>query len=142
VFLPACRTPVPHLPPVNVAEPGWSLRQGQAVWRSDRHAPEIAGEVLVATHPDGRSIVQFIKVPLPLLAARIAANGWQIDFIPENRTLSGQGQPPARLLWLHVARALNGIPPPAPARLEKLAEGGWRLDNAHTGETLTLYLSP
>src|SRR5258708_3062502 len=43
-----CRTAAP-LPVVNLKEPGWTVREGQAVWRRDRKAPEIAGDILVAT---------------------------------------------------------------------------------------------
>jgi len=44
----ACRT-APPLPPVNLSDPRWTLQQGQAVWRSQLNAPEIAGELLVAS---------------------------------------------------------------------------------------------
>src|SRR6185503_6749264 len=43
LLLTSCRTTL-TLPPVNLSEPGWTLRQGQALWRSKRDAPEIAGE--------------------------------------------------------------------------------------------------
>ena len=43
----SCRT-LPDLPAVNVSEPGWTLKQGQAVWRRDRTSPEIAA---IGTHP-------------------------------------------------------------------------------------------
>src|SRR3954470_17371985 len=42
--LPGC-PPLPPLPKVNLSEPGWETHQGQAVWRSRRGAPEIAGEI-------------------------------------------------------------------------------------------------
>src|SRR6266545_7862873 len=47
----ACRT-APALPPVNLSEPRWTIQQGQAVWRSRRDAPEIAGELLLACRDD------------------------------------------------------------------------------------------
>ncbi|MDB6023749.1 MAG: hypothetical protein JWQ04_3606 [Pedosphaera sp.] len=49
----------PKLPPADLSEAGWTVRQGQAVWRSKKSAPEIAGELLVATNYDGRALVQF-----------------------------------------------------------------------------------
>src|SRR5213593_2130154 len=62
----ACRT-APPLAPANLSEPGWRIREGQAVWRPKIEAPEIAGELLVATHPNGQTFLQFTKTPLPLV---------------------------------------------------------------------------
>src|SRR2546430_5175382 len=59
-----CHTDSP--PPLNLAEVGWKVRKGEAVWRSGPGAPELAGELLVATHPDGRALVQFTRSPLLL----------------------------------------------------------------------------
>src|SRR5439155_15039375 len=65
--VPACRM-LPPLPSVNLAEPGWTVHEGQAIWRPKRDAPEIAGEILVATHQDGRALVQFTKTPFPFVS--------------------------------------------------------------------------
>src|SRR3954454_11899974 len=46
VLAAGCSTAPMH--PVNLKEPGWTLREGQAVWKRNRNATEIAGEVLVA----------------------------------------------------------------------------------------------
>src|SRR5690242_18775520 len=51
IALSGCMTMKP-LPKVNFSEPGWTVRQGQAVWRPQREAPEIAGELLVASRAD------------------------------------------------------------------------------------------
>src|SRR5256885_14903702 len=67
-----CQSASTSLPPVNLSEPGWTIRQGQAVWRPNRGPLEIAGELLVATRSDGCSVVQFTKTPLPFLVARLA----------------------------------------------------------------------
>jgi len=126
------------LPPINLSQPGWKVHEGQAIWRSQQGAPEIAGEVLLAIHTDGRSLVQFIKTPLPILSAQTAPQSWQIEFIPEKRTFAGKGKPPARFPWLHLASALEGTPPPAPLHFQPGPDGGgWRLENRKTGETLT-----
>jgi len=138
--LTACRS-APRLPPVNVAEPGWILREGQSLWRSQRDGPEIAGEIIVASRADGGSLVQLAKAPLPLLTARTTPAAWQIEFIPEQRIISGKGAPPVRFLWLHLARSLNGALPPAPLRFLKLNDGSCRLENPATGESLTVYLN-
>ena len=131
----------PRLPPANLAEPGWRVRQGQAVWRRDRSATELAGEILLATHADGRTVAQFTKNPLPFLSAQTTTNRWQIEFIPQQRVYRGSGPPPARLIWLHLARSLSGIAPPGPLHFETLPAGGWRLENEHSGETLTGFLA-
>ena len=88
-----CHT-VPPLPPVNLTEPGWTVLQGQAVWRTKKDAPEIAGELFVATNPDGRSFVQFTKTPLPFVVAQTTTNSWQIHFVPNDKTYSGRGKVP------------------------------------------------
>src|SRR5262245_61422206 len=75
--LTACRT-VP-LPPANLAEPGWVLREGQAVWRPNREAPELAGDILLATNISGRTFVQFTKTPFPLVIVQSTTNSWQIE---------------------------------------------------------------
>jgi len=135
----ACQTPKP-LPSINLSEPGWTLREGQALWRSSKDAPEIAGEITLALHPDGRALIQFTKIPLPLLSAQTTRTGWRIEFIPEHRRLSGTGVPPAGLIWLHLLRSFNGVAPRAPLHLEKLADGGVRLENPASGESVTAYL--
>src|ERR1043166_4713848 len=75
----ACRTVLP-LPPANLSQPGWTVRQGQAIWRSARKAPEIAGELLLATRTDGEAFVQFTKTPFPLVIAQTSGSDWEIRF--------------------------------------------------------------
>ena len=41
--------------------PGWHVQQGQALWRPGRNYPELGGEVVVASHQDGRCSVQFVN---------------------------------------------------------------------------------
>ncbi|MDB6056500.1 MAG: hypothetical protein JWO95_344, partial [Verrucomicrobiales bacterium] len=67
--LAGCRTMKP-LPPANLKEPGWTVREGQAVWKRKASEPEIAGEILLATRSDGRAFVQFSKNPFPLVIAQ------------------------------------------------------------------------
>ncbi len=140
VSFAACRTTSP-LPPVNLAEPGWTLRQGQAVWRPRSRAPEVGGELLVAAHQDGRTMLQFTKTPIPLLTARTTSNTWEIHFVPENRIYSGRGLPPTRLGWLQLARCLNGISPSPSWRWQQLEEGRWHLENPTSGERLEGFLT-
>lgn len=156
VALLGCRTIAP-LPPVDLSQPGWTVRTGQAVWRPQRGAPELAGDLLVAAHADGRTFAQFSKTPFPLVVAQTTPAGWQIHFAPNNRTLRAPGPPPPRFLWLHLAAALlNGVPPPVhveagvppvEARASDPAPpappaGTWRWVNRATGETLEGFLHP
>ncbi len=135
-----CRT-APSLPPANLSEPGWQLRQGQALWRSKRDAPEIAGEVILATNTTGRAFIQFLKNPLPLVTAQIQPEAWQIEFVPEKRHFGGRGMPPRQLLWLHLLRALQQTQLPAGVEFGKIPEDGVRIENKQTGESITLFLN-
>jgi len=142
-LLAGCRTVHP-LPPANLSEPGWKVREGQAVWRSKKDAPELAGEILVATRhgPEHATFVQFTKSPLPFMVAQTTGNSWQIHSVPDNRTYTGRGKPPSRIMWLHLADCLAGRPPPKPWQWEASNDDHWRLYNPLTGESLEGYLSP
>ena len=137
--VPACRT-LPPLPSVNLAEPGWTVREGQAIWRPKRAAPEIAGEILVATQHDGRALVQFTKTPFPFVSARTQTNAWQIEFPTQNKRYSGRGEPPARLLWFQLPRVISGAPTLKGWTWHSEAER-WRLENVSTGESLEGYFT-
>ena len=133
-----CRT-VP-LPAVNLKEPGWTVHEGQAVWRLEHGTREIAGEVLVATQADGRALVQFTKAPFPLVIGQETPNRWQVEFPPQNRHYSGRGKPPKRLIWLYLPRVLAGQQPPANWRWHE-DNSGWRLENRASGEALEGYFT-
>jgi hypothetical protein len=139
-LLTGCQTG-PKLKPVNLSEPGWKLHQGQALWQQKRDAPEIAGEVVLAVHTDGRAFIQFLKNPLPLVSAEVGPNGWHIDFIPQKRSFSGRGIPPRQLFWLHLLRGLQEIVPPEDFTMWTTFEGGTRIEDKRTGETITLFLN-
>lgn len=142
LLIPAigCRT-VPPLAPVNLNEPGWTVRQGQAVWKRQRQAPEIAGEILLATGPNGRAFVQFTKNPFPLMIAQSTAETWQVEAPMENKRYSGRGKPPARLIFLWLPRALAGQTLPREWKWQQLQNNGWRLKNEATGEWLEVYFT-
>jgi hypothetical protein len=140
LVLASCRT-VPDLPPINLSEPGWTLRQGQAVWKLDKNKPEIAGELLFATRGD-RAMLQLTKNPLPFVTAQPAGENWQIRFVPQRRKFSGRGEPSQRLLFVHLARALNGTKPPAPLSFQQTAQNGFKLENPKNGESVSGFLNP
>jgi hypothetical protein len=137
----ACRSVAP-LPPLDLGQPGWQVRQGQATWQTGRHAPEIAGELLVATGPRGEGFIQFTKTPLPFVVAQIAAGSWQIEFSAENRRYSGRGTPPSRLGWFQLLNCLRGEAPGSNWKCEPGAAGHWRIKNESTGEIFEGYLVP
>jgi hypothetical protein len=141
VTLCGCRT-LPPLPPADLSAPGWRVQQGQAVWKPRRTAPEIAGEIVLATHPDGRSVVQFTKTPFNIVVAQMASNRWQIQFVPEHRLFGGAGQPPKYFCWLHLAAALAAEPLPKGLTLSRSGDSQWRLENRATGETIEGYFLP
>ena len=137
----ACRTPAP-LAPVDLAAPGWILRQGQAVWQPGPDTPEIAGDLLVAMRSDGSAFVQFTKSPLTLAVAQRTPMQWQIEFPMQNRRYTGQGRSPDRLIWLHLSDALSGNRPPVPWTWQLREGDGWLLRNDRTGESLEGFLAP
>ena len=134
-----CRTMQP-LAPVDLSGPDWIIHQGQAVWKSTADAPEITGELLLATKPDGSSFVQFSKNPLPLIVGQTTTNAWQIQFVPEGKTFSGWGKPPARLLWLHLGGLLLESTTVENVAVTKGANHSTRIENRRSGEAIELYL--
>lgn len=141
MLLLGCRTH--RLPAIDVSEAGWQVRQGQAVWKPNVNAPELSGELVWASHPDGRFLLQFLKTPITLVEAQGGRDAWQISFPPQGRTFSGSQRraPSQRLGWLYLARALQTQPLPQQWTFASTA-GGWKLTNARTGEVIEGYLRP
>ena len=88
--LTGCRTIAP-LPPVNLGDPLWTVREGQAVWKRDANSPEIAGDLILATDPAGRAFV--LKRLRPPWTTRTSTVKMILqtkerppDFAPEMRT--------------------------------------------------------
>ena len=140
LFLTACHT-APLLP-TNFSEPGWKIQQGQAVWRAKRDAPELAGELLLATHPDGRTVVQFTKTPFPFVIAQTTPRSWQLEIPAQNKKYSAPGKPPARISWFHLPDALLGAPLPKPWIFRQAQNENWQLENKSTREVIEGFLNP
>lgn len=130
----------PLLPKADLSEPGWKTYQGEAIWRANHHAPEIAGEILLATNATGRTFVQFTKTPFPFVIAQTTTNIWQIESPTQNRIFAGHGSPPARVLWFQLPCAWSGSPLPR-RWIWKETETGWHLENTSNGETLEGYFN-
>jgi len=121
---------------------GWSVQQGQAIWRHGLKYPELAGEIVLAQNPDGRSSLQFTKTLLPVVLAQTAKSRWLIQFPPQRLGFSGRGQPPQRFVWLQLSAALDGTTLPENYHFTRTSDGGWRLENQRTGEFVKGFLSP
>lgn len=134
-----CRTA--PLPKINLSEPGWTVRHGQAVWRAAPGVPDIAGDLLLATHSDGRTLIQFTKPPFPMIVAQATPDAWQIESPTQNKRHTGHGTPPASLIWFQLARALGGSTP-APDWAWRRSPDHWWLLNMVTGESIEGYISP
>lgn len=138
LFGTGCRM-VPRLSPVDFSAEGWKVQQGQAVWKPKKDAPELAGDLLVATNPKtGRKLIQFTKTPMPFVIAQTTTNSWQIEIPVQKRFYSGYGKPPARLSWFLLPNLLQGGPPPEHWTFEN-KDGGWKLEK-DSGEWIEGFL--
>ena len=129
-----CRT-LP-LPPADLAGPGWSVQQGQAIWKPTRSRPELAGELLLASKTNGDFFVQFSKTPFTLATAQVVNGQWQIEFGNNERRWNGRGEPPVRFTWFQLPHALAGETLNPDWRFTPSAADTWRLENSRTGEFL------
>ncbi len=133
-FLTAsCRTPT--FQQVDLSAPGWQNRTGQAIWKPDGSKPEIVGDILVASDAEGNAYLQFSKA-LPIVSARLTRRSWQIEFPPQNKRYAAPGNPPARIGWLQLLRALNGHEIPSPWEITERTPGSLTLLNGRTGERI------
>ncbi len=139
--LAACRS-VPPSNPMDLTAPGWTIRRGQAVWRARSGAPELAGELLVATRTNDDLFLEFSKPPLPVVALQATAGVWSIHFSSRHRSFRGRGVPPARSAWMVLPRCLAGQASPAGWTFQRAGQDGWRLSRRGSGEYLEGYLSP
>ena len=130
-----CQT-LPSLPAVNLKDPRWTVREGEAVWKSKRDQPSIAGEFLVATSSAGDTFVQFTKNPFPMITAQTSNDVWQLEIPAENKRYTGRGKPPGRAIWFYLPRLFAGENPPEGWTWRPPQNGKWRLENKKTGELL------
>ena len=130
-----CRTAAP-LPPADFSAPGWHLQQGQAIWKPAHNRSEIAGDLLFATNASGNYFVQLTKDPFPLATAESVGGRWQIEFGADEHSWRGRGEPPARLVWFQLPRALLGEKIFGNWHFEIVTTNSWRLENRQTGESL------
>ena len=127
---------------VSLDEPGWRVRQGQAVWHPPRKGPEITGEILLAESEERHFLVQFSKGGFPLAVAQITPQSWQLELPAQSKRYAGRGRPPARLLLLSLPAAVHGEALPLGWSWNTSSNGGWRLNNPRSGELLEGYFNP
>ncbi|MDX1951233.1 MAG: hypothetical protein SFY81_03565 [Verrucomicrobiota bacterium] len=130
------------LPPlvIDQQDPGWRVLTGQAIWHPPGKKIEITGDLLVALHQDGRSLVQFTKTPFPIVNAQFQPGAWQVEFPAEKKRFSGKGDPSHRLSWLQVPSVLrHGKIHPA-WKITKNSDTNWILTSLRTDEVLECYL--
>ncbi|HLP75660.1 MAG TPA: hypothetical protein VK327_01970 [Candidatus Paceibacterota bacterium] len=135
-----CRTNRQSL--FTAAGPGWHVQQGQALWRPKSGLPEFGGDLVLARDDAGRCLIQFDKTPMAILSAQITTNEWLISFPQRHMSFSGHGAGSTRFAWLYLPAALDGKPLPKYFRFTQTVDGGWRLENSRTGETLEGFLAP
>ncbi len=99
---------VPIQPPMNLTEAGWVVREGPAAWTTKPGAPAVDGRVLVGMNVDGRNLVQFSTAAGTLALAQSTTNTWQVQFPHQNKSQSGRGRVPDRVLWLQLPEGLLG----------------------------------
>lgn len=121
---------------------GWRVQQGQAIWQPQKNLPELAGELVLARHPDGRCLVEFSKPPVAMAVAQITPHRWLVRFPPQAIGFGGRGRPSQRFAWLHLPSALEGKKLPRSFRFTRGPDGNWRLENSRTGEVVKGFLEP
>ena len=122
--------------------PGWRVQQGQALWRPFKGMPELGGDLLVATHEDGRCFVEFAKTAMPMASAQTTPTNWLVRFPIRQIGFMGRRNPPTRFGWLYLHPALSGHSLPKAFTFQRKPDGGWRLENTRSGEMMEGYLSP
>ncbi len=120
----------------------WQIQQGQAVWRPSHKRPELSGDLLVATRPDGSFVFDFSKTPLPITAGQATSTNWLIEFPARHYVFSGKGEAPNRFAWLYLRAALAGQSLPKNFKFTRQDDGGWRLENLKSGEFIEGFLTP
>jgi hypothetical protein len=135
-----CQSPIQNL--FTATGSDWSVQQGQALWRPQRGLPEFGGDLVLARDHSGRSLIQFDKTPMAILSAQTTSNRWLIKFPQRNLSFSGFGPGSTRFSWLYLPAALDGKTLPKSLHFTRQPDGGWRLENSHTGETVEGFLSP
>lgn len=132
VFTGGCVAP--RLAPADLSEPGWQVQEVPAVWCPKRGAPELAGELLLASHPDGRRLVQFSKQSLPLVTAQVDGRSWCISSSVRSGRWGGSLPSTDRVPWFQFTELPPAAVKSARWQLTFPADGTWRVTRPGKGE--------
>ncbi len=138
ICLSGCHTPL-QWDTFKFSDPGWTVWNGQAVWRPTRSMPELSGDLTVAVNTNGQAFVQFTKT-LPFATARLDGKRWQIEFPAGDRLYSGRFPLPSHFGLLRLP-AVATESPVGKHWTKKVDLDQWELQNVGTGETLRGYLN-
>ena len=131
---------VVSLPEVDLDNPGWTVWEGQVLWKPRADRESLAGDLIVARNADGDVLVSLSKSPFPIFTAQTSGMLWRIDFIDKGRSYTGFGRPPSKFIWFRLPALIDGASPPKNWEVRKAADGGWTISNRKTGETIRVVL--
>lgn len=131
---------VNSLPEVDLAEPGWKVTYGQALWKSGVDKPSLAGDLIAARHSNGDVLVNFAKPPIPIFTARTAGDFWQLVFIEKGKSYAGRGRPPKRFVWFLLPDLLAGAAAPKGWEMLEQSADSVSLTNHKTGEEILVVI--
>lgn len=131
-----CST-LPPQPAMNLAEPGWVIREGQVAWKASANSAEVRGQLLVALHADGRNVVQFNAASGERVDAQSSTNSWQAQLPGQQTAVTGRGKPPQKIIWLQLPEGLLGNSAEETDWMMSRERGKpWRFYHDVTGESL------
>ena len=130
-----CRS-LPRVPARDFSAAGWTVRQGQAIWKPSKSRPELIGEILLATNQDQYFFIQFTKTPFPFVTAQKTGDQWEIEFGSGRRHMGGVGKPSSRFAWFQLPAALEGRAIDDGWSFARPSENSWSLHNRYTGESM------
>lgn len=126
-------------PKVMVSGPGWTMYNGQVIWKATASVPELAGDLFVAVNTNGQAVMQFSKT-LPFLTAQMDNSHWQVNIPSQGKNYSGGYPLPSHFGWLQIPALLRHQSLTSPWTLTGSLDS-WEIRNAATGEYLRGYFS-
>ncbi len=136
VLLHGCAS-LPPQPAMNLSEPGWVIREGQAAWKKSASGPAQPGRLTVALNTDGRNVVQFNTASGETISVQSSASFWQAQLPGRQKILTGRGKVPQDILWLQLPGGLLGNSAEETEWMMNRERGRpWRFYHDLTGESL------
>lgn len=140
VLLAGC-API-HMPKIDLSEPQWDVRNGQALWKQPSGGMQLTGDLLVAENPRGDMYISLTKSLIPIFMARTWERTWSIDFVARGQSHQGRGKPPSRrFVWFALPDILQGQAPPPPWTVTRKGSQ-YRIADVRTGEEILVVIEP